>query len=49
MARSVIIFGANVQGKVAADILQGNGVMVYGFLDENPALRGKTFFEASVL
>ena len=41
MERPVIILGAHGLGRVALDILQQNGSVVYGFLDDDPTLQGK--------
>lgn len=39
---SVLVIGAGGHGKVVADILQTKGVVVLGFLDDNPATWGTT-------
>jgi sugar O-acyltransferase (sialic acid O-acetyltransferase NeuD family) len=38
MDNPVIIFGANYLGRAAKDIFEGNGNVVYGFLDDNKKL-----------
>ncbi len=49
MAKPVLIFGATLKGKIVADILQQNNVMVYGFLDDNTILQGKPYAYAIVV
>lgn len=45
----IIIFGAGGLGKAALDIFQSNGVLVYGFLDDNQALHSTEINDVSVL
>jgi len=47
--KPVIIFGAKGIGRVALDIFKSNGVVVYGFLDDDAALVGTTVDEVPVL
>lgn len=49
MERPVIILGAHGLGGVALDILQQNGIVVYGFLDDDPTLQGKAMNHVPVL
>jgi len=49
MQNPVIIFGANYIGRAAKEIFEKNGVVVYGFLDDDKKLHGKEIDEASVL
>lgn len=49
MANPVIIIGAGGLGKAALDIFNSNGVMVFGFLDDNPKLKGNVINEVTVL
>ncbi len=49
MENPVIIFGAKGLGRVALDIFQSNGVVVYGFLDDDKALHGTEILDVSVL
>jgi len=42
MENPVIILGAKSYGSVALDIFQSNNIIVYGFLDDDPALHGTT-------
>lgn len=49
MENPVIIFGANFLGRTAKEIFEGNGNVVYGFLDDNKTLHGKEVDNASVL
>ena len=41
MENPVLIFGANYIGRAAKEIFEGNGNVVYGFLDDNKELHGK--------
>lgn len=45
----VLVIGAGGHGKVVADILLSGGVVVAGFLDEDPASWGKTILGLPVL
>lgn len=47
--KPVIIFGAGGLGLVALDIFKSNGVIVYGFLDDDPATHGTEVAEVPVL
>lgn len=49
MKKPVIIFGAQGLGKVSLDIFQQNGVVVYGFLDDDEALHGQEINHLPVL
>lgn len=49
MEKPVIILGANSIGKAAHEIFRSNEVIVYGFLDEDKKLHGKTIDETLVL
>jgi sugar O-acyltransferase (sialic acid O-acetyltransferase NeuD family) len=49
MENPVIIFGAKGLGKVALDIFKSNGVLVYGFLDDDSQLHGKDINDIPVL
>lgn len=49
MEKPVIILGAHGLGKVALEILQQNGIVVYGFLDDDQALQGKEINHVPVL
>ena len=49
MSKPVIIFGARGPGKAALEVLQQNEVIVYGFLDDDPALRGQEINSVPVL
>jgi len=49
MSKPVIIVGAGSLGKVALDILQQNGHIVYGFLDDDPALQSQAIHHVPVL
>jgi sugar O-acyltransferase (sialic acid O-acetyltransferase NeuD family) len=48
MENPVLIFGAKGLGKVAMDIFQSNGVVVYGFLDDDKSLHGQAVNEVPV-
>ena len=49
MENPVIIIGAGSLGIQALDIFESNGVVVYGFLDDNKELHGTEVGEVSVL
>jgi sugar O-acyltransferase (sialic acid O-acetyltransferase NeuD family) len=49
MENPVIIFGASGFGALVLDIFQRNGVVVYGFLDDNSQLHQTEIGEVSVL
>jgi len=49
MENPVIIFGANALGRAAKDIFETNGVVVYGFLDDDKKLHKTELDEAVVL
>ena len=49
MNNPVIIFGANVVGRLAKEIFESNGVVVYGFLDDDKKLHNTEIDEAQVL
>jgi sugar O-acyltransferase (sialic acid O-acetyltransferase NeuD family) len=49
MDNPVMIFGANYIGRIAKDIFESNGVVVYGFLDDNKKLHSTELDEAVVL
>lgn len=49
MENPVIIIGAGSLGVQALDIFEKNGVVVYGFLDDNKELHGTEIGEVSVL
>lgn len=49
MENPVIIFGANFLGRQAKEIFEGNGNVVYGFLDDNRTLHHTVIDEVSVL
>lgn len=49
MDKPVIILGAGVTGKLALEIFQSNGNLVYGFLDDNEKLIGTEIAEIPVL
>lgn len=49
MQNPVIIFGANVIGRLAKEIFESNGVVVYGFLDDNVKLYKTEIDEVQVL
>jgi len=48
MEKPVLIFGAGELGRAAAEIFVSNGVIVYGFLDDDKNLHGKEFGELTV-
>lgn len=49
MENPVIIFGAGYLGRQAKEILESNGNVVYGFLDDNKKLHNTEIDNASVL
>lgn len=49
MSKEVIIIGASGHGKVIADIIQLNGNIVKGFLDDNEKIQGKSIVGFPVL
>jgi sugar O-acyltransferase (sialic acid O-acetyltransferase NeuD family) len=49
MENPVIIFGAGYLGRVAKEILESNGNVVYGFLDDDRKLHGREIDNATVL
>ncbi len=49
MENPVIILGANYLGRAAKEIFEKNGVVVYGFLDDDKKLHQKEVDEATVL
>ncbi|TRX47988.1 acetyltransferase [Fulvivirga sp. M361] len=49
MKNPVIIFGANAMGRAAHEIFESNGVMLYGYLDDNKELHGKEMSNIVVL
>lgn len=49
MVQPVLVFGAGGLGKLALEIFHGNGVVVYGFLDDNKSLHGELIDDISVL
>jgi FlaA1/EpsC-like NDP-sugar epimerase len=49
MRKPVIILGAHSLGEVALDILQKNGIIVYGFLDDDQAPQGKAISHVPIL
>jgi sugar O-acyltransferase (sialic acid O-acetyltransferase NeuD family) len=49
MENPVIVFGANFLGRAAKEIFEGNGNVVYGFLDDNKALHNKEIDTVTVL
>ncbi len=49
MENPVIILGANYLGRQAKEILENNGNVVYGFLDDNKKLHNTEIDNASVL
>lgn len=44
-----MIFGANAMGRAAYEIFQSNGIMLYGYLDDNKELHGQEMDEVVVL
>jgi sugar O-acyltransferase (sialic acid O-acetyltransferase NeuD family) len=49
MENPVIIFGATALGRVAKEIFESNGNVVYGFLDDNKTLHNQELDEATVM
>lgn len=49
MENPVIIFGAGAPGRLALEIFNANGVIVYGFLDDDAALHGTEIDTVPVL
>jgi sugar O-acyltransferase (sialic acid O-acetyltransferase NeuD family) len=49
MQNPVIIIGAGGLGKAALDIFNSNDVVVFGFLDDNPKLKGEVINEITIL
>ena len=49
MENPVIIFGANTIGRIAKDIFENNGNVVYGFLDDTKSLHNTELDEVVVL
>lgn len=49
MNHPVLIFGAGVIGKTAADIFNANQVLIYGFLDDDSAKKGQEIMDITVL
>lgn len=49
MENPVIIFGANPLGRAAKEIFEGNGNVVYGFLDDNKKLHNTEIDSVTVL
>ncbi|QSE97641.1 acetyltransferase [Fulvivirga lutea] len=49
MENPVIIFGANELGKAAMAVLESNGVVIYGFLDDDEKLHNQTINEVAIL
>jgi|688.fasta_scaffold274260_1 sugar O-acyltransferase (sialic acid O-acetyltransferase NeuD family) len=49
MGKPIIILGAHELGKIALDILQQNGLIVYGFLDDDHTLQGKAVNHVPIL
>jgi sugar O-acyltransferase (sialic acid O-acetyltransferase NeuD family) len=49
MKNPVLIFGASHLGRAAKELFEGNKVVVYGFLDDNPKLHGVEIDEVTVL
>jgi len=49
MEQPVIIFGADGLGKLALEIFQSNGVVVYGLLDDDDSMAGTLIQEVPVL
>lgn len=48
MENPVIIFGAKALGKTALDIFNRNGVLVYGFLEDDESQHGKEIGEVNI-
>jgi len=49
MENPVMVFGATTIGRVAKEIFESNGNVVYGFLDDNKELHGKEIDDVSIL
>ena len=49
MENPVIIFGANPLGRMAKEIFESNGVVIYGFLDDDTKLHSKELDDAIIL
>ncbi|GIV37893.1 MAG: transferase [Cyclobacteriaceae bacterium] len=49
MENPVLIFGANSIGRLAKDIFESNGNVVYGFLDDDKNLHGRELDDVAVL
>ena len=49
MENPVIIFGANALGRSAKELFESNGVVVYGFLDDNKKLHSTEVDDVVVL
>lgn len=49
MDQPVIVFGAQGLGKSALEIFQSNQILVYGFLDDDKSLHGKSIGEIPIL
>jgi sugar O-acyltransferase (sialic acid O-acetyltransferase NeuD family) len=49
MDKPVIIFGANGIGKAALEIFISNEITVFGFLDDDPSLHGKSILDINIL
>jgi sugar O-acyltransferase (sialic acid O-acetyltransferase NeuD family) len=49
MDKPVIIFGAKGIAQAAMEIFQSHGIVVYGFLDDDPPLHGELIQEVPVL
>ena len=49
MEKPVMIFGAKGIGKAALEIFKSNGVVVYGFLDDDAAIHGQEIDDVTIL
>jgi len=49
MENPVLIIGANLFGRIAKEIFESQGNLVYGFMDDNAGLHGKEIDLATVL
>ena len=49
MEKPIIIFGAGAVGKSALEIFKSNGIIVFGFLDDNKELQNQDVGEVPVL
>jgi sugar O-acyltransferase (sialic acid O-acetyltransferase NeuD family) len=49
MNNPVVIFGANIHGRIALDCFASNEVLVFGFLDENEKIHNTEISEVLVL